>query len=95
MRTARIAAGLPQDRLGVLIGLDEQCSSARISRYEGGVHEPPFRMAEQIAAALRVPVAYFYCPDETLARLLLLAYCLPEAERERLLEMAQTMTEPS
>jgi transcriptional regulator with XRE-family HTH domain len=78
---------LSQDRLGVLIGLDEACSSARISRYEGGIHEPPFKTAERIAAALGVPVAYFYCPDETLTQLLLSR--LPQPEQERLLTLAQ------
>jgi transcriptional regulator with XRE-family HTH domain len=80
---------LSQDRLGVLIGLDEACSSARISRYEGGIHEPPFKTAERIAAALGVPVAYFYCPDETLAQLLLVLSRLPQPEQERLLTLAQ------
>ncbi|GHU45047.1 hypothetical protein AGMMS50289_15170 [Betaproteobacteria bacterium] len=80
---------LSQDRLGVLIGLDEACSSARISRYEGGVHEPPFKTAESIAAALGVPVAYFYCPDETLAQLFLTLSRLPKPEQERLLALAQ------
>lgn len=88
-------ARLPQDRLGVLIGLDEQCSSARISRYESGIHEPPFKTAELIAAALNVPVAYFYCPDEMLAHLLLLAFRLPAPERERLLETARSLLPPS
>jgi transcriptional regulator with XRE-family HTH domain len=89
MRAARQMTDLPQDRLGVLIGLDEMCSSARISRYEGGVHEPPFKTAERIAAALNVPVAYFYCPDETLAQLLLVSARLPKPEQERLLALAQ------
>ena len=36
LRQARERLGLPQDKLGVMIGLDEGCSSARISRYETG-----------------------------------------------------------
>ncbi|MDR2924559.1 MAG: helix-turn-helix domain-containing protein [Azoarcus sp.] len=91
MRAARLDAGLSQERLGVLIGLDEQCSSARISRYEGGVHEPPFRTAEQIALALDVPVAYFYCPDDALAQLLLLAFRLDEAGRGHLEQTAKSL----
>lgn len=85
LRAARLRVGIPQDRLGTLIGLDEACSSARISRYESGAHAPPFRTAEQIAAALGVPVAYFYCPDDTLAEVLLLVNHLVPSERERLL----------
>jgi transcriptional regulator with XRE-family HTH domain len=36
LREARELAGIPQDKLGVMIGLDESSSSARISRYETG-----------------------------------------------------------
>jgi len=71
MRAARERAKLPQDRLGVLIGLDEECSSARISRYETGIHQPPFEVAEKLAGVLGVPVTYFYCPDDQIAELLL------------------------
>lgn len=41
LREARQLADIPQDRLGVKIGLDEHTASARMSRYETGVHEPP------------------------------------------------------
>lgn len=52
LRQARKWAGLPQDRLGVAIGLDETTSSARISRYETGVHEPPIATARLLALEL-------------------------------------------
>lgn len=71
LRIARERAGLAQDRLGVLIGLDEGCSSARISRYETGVHEPPFEVAQKLAAALGIPIAFLYCPDDEIAELLI------------------------
>ena len=32
-----------QDKLGVLIGLDEECSSARISPYGSGKHQPSLK----------------------------------------------------
>lgn len=80
LRAARIRAGLAQDRLGVLIGLDEGCSSARISRYETGIHAPPFEIAQSLATILNVPVAYFYCPQETLAEVLIELYGLAEEE---------------
>jgi transcriptional regulator with XRE-family HTH domain len=56
--------------LGVLIGLDEGCASARISRYETGIHEPPFSVAEKMAKILEIPVAYLYCVEEDLASLI-------------------------
>jgi transcriptional regulator with XRE-family HTH domain len=86
LRMARERAGMAQDKLGVLIGLDEGCSSARISRYETGIHEAPFRVAESLAAALDVPVAYFYCPEDVLAEFLLLLHELPSEKQEKLLK---------
>jgi transcriptional regulator with XRE-family HTH domain len=71
LRQAHEALGIPQDKLGVLIGLDEGCSSARISRYETGAHQPPFETAQRLAKALNVPVAYFYCERESIGKLLL------------------------
>jgi transcriptional regulator with XRE-family HTH domain len=61
LRQARERAGLPQDRLGVLAGLEESSSSARISRYESSVHEPPLSFVESLAKVLGVLAAYFYC----------------------------------
>ena len=84
LRDARERKGLPQDRLGVLIGLDESCSSARISRYENGVHEPPYEIAEKLAAALQIPTAYLYCREDDLAMLLLVIANLPAAKRAQL-----------
>ena len=85
MREARSRMGLAQDKLGVLIGLDESCSSARISRYETGVHEPPFETAKNIALALNVPVAYFYCDRNDIAELLIIAYRMPSEELQALM----------
>lgn len=70
LREARLEAAIPQDKLGVLIGLDESCSSARMSRYESGVHEPPFKTIEKIASVLNLPTAYFFCEDDQLAKII-------------------------
>jgi transcriptional regulator with XRE-family HTH domain len=67
IRQAREAIGLPQDKLGVLIGLDEGCSSARISRYESGKHQPPLKTVQLLASKLGVPTAYLFCEDDLLA----------------------------
>ena len=71
LREARLRAGIAQDRLGVMIGLDEGSSSARMSRYETGVHEPPYEVAKNLAAALNIPVTYFYCPQDEVAEILI------------------------
>ncbi|KVQ89747.1 XRE family transcriptional regulator [Burkholderia ubonensis] len=84
LREARRRADIPQDRLGVQIGLDEGTASARMSRYETGVHEPPFGVVVRLAEALNVPAAYFYCEDDELADLVLVWGLLSKAARKRL-----------
>ncbi|WP_149136818.1 helix-turn-helix domain-containing protein [Cupriavidus campinensis] len=71
LRQARRRAGIPQDKLGVAIGLDETTASARISRYETGVHEPSVEIARKLATVLNVPTAYLYCDQDELAKFLL------------------------
>ena len=65
-----------------MIGLDEGCSSARMSRYENGVHEPPFLVIESIARFLKVPVAYFFCDDDRLAEIMRIYSSAKEKERQ-------------
>lgn len=68
---ARRAQGISQEKLGISIGLDESTSSARISRYESGVHEPPLPTARKIALELNVPLAYLYCDDDKIAEIII------------------------
>jgi transcriptional regulator with XRE-family HTH domain len=91
LREVRLKVGLPQDQLGVSIGLDEESSSARISRYETGVHEPPFATAVSLAFALGVPVAYFYCDDDKLAALLVQYASMADAAKDKLLKYASDL----
>lgn len=91
LRAARSRAGVPQDKLGVTIGLDESSSSARMSRYETGVHEPPFATARQLATVLNVPVAYFYCDDDQLAEFLIQYSSLGHQDKERVFALAKEL----
>ncbi len=95
LRAARSKVGIPQDKLGVSIGMDEGSSSARISRYETGTHEPPFGTAASLAAALHVPVAYFYCDDDRVADLLILCAKLGDAQKNQLLALATELCDTS
>lgn len=70
MRSRREELGWSQEKVGVLIGIDESSARARISRYEIGTHEPPVETARLIAKALGVPLAFLYCDEEDLATLL-------------------------
>ena len=78
--------GIAQDKLGVMVGLDETVASARISRYEGGVHEPAITTARSLAEALGVPLGYLYCDDDRLAQIILAASELPDEDQQSLLE---------
>lgn len=89
LRLAREAAGIPQDRLGVMIGIDEGCSSARVSRYETGTHQPPFEIAEKLASVLNIPVEFLYCRSDQLGDLLLLIADFPDDELNRLKRAAE------
>lgn len=93
LREARLRTGIPQDKLGVLIGIDELTSSARISRYENGTHAPPFATAAKLAQALGVPAAYFYSDDDELARLVLAFGALTPPLRQQLLQQALNLAE--
>ena len=89
LRQARRLKGMPQDKLGVAIGLDEGSASARMSRYETGVHEPPYSIAVRLAEVLDIPTAFFYCEDDQLSSLLLIWNQLTEQHRQELLAMAK------
>jgi transcriptional regulator with XRE-family HTH domain len=87
LREARLAYGIAQDRLGVLAGLDEATASARISRYEGGVHAPPFSFAERLAELLNVPAPFFYTTDDKLAAWILAFARAPATRRNAALRL--------
>lgn len=81
MRRARLAAGLSQRRLGELIDLDGSTASARINRYELGVHRPDLLTVERLAQALNVSMAYLYADTEALADLLVRLHRAPPKVR--------------
>lgn len=70
LKEARLEAGLSQEALGVLAGIEEDSASARMNQYEKGKHEPDFSMVERIAKVLNTPACYFYTKDEQLAILI-------------------------
>lgn len=71
-----------------MIGLDEGSSSARMSRYETGIHEPPFATAQRLGRVLKVPAAYFYCEDDLLAELLIQYEMFDAKRRHQVLNLA-------
>ena len=71
LREIRLRAGISQEKLGVLAGIDEFSASARINQYERGKHVPDFKTLERLAEVLNTPAPYFYAKDEELADLIL------------------------
>lgn len=71
LKEARQRAGLSQQRLGVLAGIDEATASARMNQYERGVHTPDFDLACRLATVLDIPASYFYTVEDDLAELVL------------------------
>ncbi|WED67600.1 helix-turn-helix domain-containing protein [Pectobacterium colocasium] len=71
LKDARLLRGLSQKGLGIAAGIDEFVASARINRYEKGVHEANLVTASRLAEALDVPLAYFYAADDNLAKMIL------------------------
>ncbi|MQA23655.1 helix-turn-helix domain-containing protein [Rugamonas rivuli] len=93
LKEARTRAGVSQERLGVLAGIDEMSSSARMNQYERAKHEPDFSMVERIAKALNVPESYFYAKDDEAAWLLVVFHRLPAEARLDVLQAIKDVVE--
>lgn len=89
LRTARLATGLSQEKLGLDIGLEAESASTRMNRYETGARSPDTDLVERIAAALGVPAPYFYAADDQVAELLCAFDALPKAKRNEILDMVK------
>jgi transcriptional regulator with XRE-family HTH domain len=85
LREARAAAGISQEQLGVLAGIDEFSASARMNQYERGKHSPNIQLMGRIAKVLGLPIAYFYADDDQLATILAVYGKLSAKQRRRLL----------
>lgn len=86
LKEARKRAGLSQEKLGVLAGIDEMSASARMNQYERGKHEPHSSFVQRLAEVLSVPESFFYEKDDDVARLLLFLHSKSIDERHHLIE---------
>lgn len=85
LREARLEAGLSQKALGIRAELDPFVASARINRYERGVHIPDPVTAARLAHVLNVPVEYFYARSDRMARMIRAFDALSAPDQEKLL----------
>ena len=83
--------GVSQKKLGILAGIDEFSSSARVNQYEKGKHSPDFTMAKRLADILNVPTSYLYEADDDIAAMLILFYQLRTDARKKVLETAMSL----
>lgn len=74
LKEARMAAGLSQEKLSELLGVEGVNTRSRLSSYEVGRTEPPFRLVQKIAEVLGYPEYYFYIADDVVAQVLLDAH---------------------
>lgn len=91
LKEARKIRGFSQERLGIDAGIEPASASARMNQYEKGVHQPGESIVQQIAAVLNLPAAYFYCEDDEMAHLLQCFHCLKKDERERVLDLVESL----
>ena len=93
LKSARKAAGLTQQRLGMALGMEPNTASARMNQYEKGKHAPDFLTMKRIAKELDVPVAYFYCEEDVLADLIISISKLNEKKLAKLIEYIESTKE--
>lgn len=74
LKEARKLCGMTQEKLGVMIGIEEATARQRISQYELGTHTPKYSLACQLAEILGVPECYFYVKDDEFAKKVLDLY---------------------
>lgn len=91
LREARKLAGLSQERLGVLAGIDEMSASARMNQYERGKHVPDFGTVSRIATVLNIPTSYFYAVADDEADLLVRFHRMTKAQRAKVIAFAHEL----
>lgn len=71
LKEAREMAGMSQEKLSQLIGVEGLNTRSRLSSYEVGRTEPPFSLVKKIADVLGYPEYYFYTVNDVTAKILL------------------------
>ncbi|MCO7197498.1 helix-turn-helix domain-containing protein [Pseudoalteromonas sp. OANN1] len=85
LKEARTRAKISQRDLGIRIGLEPSSASGRMNHYEKGRHTPDLQTLKRIAEELGVPLNYFFCESDQMAKFVLLFEQLSEDEKIKLL----------
>ena len=91
LKEARQLAGMSQEGLGVLAGINEASASAKMNQYERGKHEPDITMVARLARALDVPVALLYAETDLEAELLLSFHHLSKSDKKKAVDIIKTL----
>jgi transcriptional regulator with XRE-family HTH domain len=87
LKEARLKAGLSQEQLGVLIGIEEASASSRMNHYEKGRHEPDFSAIERMASVLKTSESFFFEKDDKIAQLIFKIHRMQTADRIRIIDL--------
>lgn len=83
--------GISQKNLGIRCGIDPSVASSRVNHYCTGRHVPNFSLLEKMATALKMPVAFFYTPDDEIAKLLANYNSLPARSRKEIVRLSERL----
>ncbi|MDK1313652.1 helix-turn-helix domain-containing protein [Pseudoalteromonas ardens] len=86
LKEARTRANISQRDLGIRIGLEPGSASGRMNHYEKGRHTPDLQTLKRIAEELDVPLNYFFCESDVMAKLVLFFEQLSEKRKLELLQ---------
>ena len=60
-----------------------------MNQYERGKHRPDVKSIERLCKALKIPVAYLYCDDDQLARVVLGFPRLSAVDKKKVLKFLE------
>ena len=89
LKEARTKAKISQKDLGVRIGLEASSASGRMNHYEKDRHSPDLQTLKRISKELGVPLNYFFCESEEMAKLVVLFEQLSQDEKVDLLNLLE------
>jgi transcriptional regulator with XRE-family HTH domain len=90
LKEGRLLAGLSQEQLGILAGLEEDSASARMNRYERGARVPGVDLLVRIGSVMDLPLTYFFADDDDEAMLVVAFHRMPAVERALLIAELRT-----
>ena len=91
LKEVRLAFGISQKKLGILVEIDEQSASVRMNQCKTGKHVPNFLTLQHIGKVLGHPTVFFSSDDDFIAELICWTGKLWHADKQRLLDIAKTL----